>query len=387
MISRALFRKLAAALLVSLASAGPLVFILAFATSQIAHCRDQESISVRWKSPVNQPVCLAMSTGGKFCASVDKDGTVRFYNQLGHLLWKQHVEGATDVLVARNGQSILVYSKLNPVFQDVYFFRKDGRKLWKHRVEGSVWAGAVSSDGTLAAVTTGERYVYRYKPDPSRPKYRRWRLDGIGYQVTFTPDNQRIVAGTWQEPALVCYDIEGKFQWRSRHDTDRQYELRTSGDGRRVLGVLPGTQHDPGIEMCFWDSGGKLLWKRSLDGFDSYALVSPQSRYVAISYANFLSGEGSDIIERKVAVYKSDGRLLWEKGGLFFGPRLVALSPTGSSVIVSDGERSLYNIDERGKILSKLTLGGTIRKTVSSEDGHRILLYCGDGWLYMMHVG
>jgi hypothetical protein len=108
---------------------------------------------------------------------------------------------------------------------------------------------------------------------------------------------------------------------------------------------------------------------------------------VAVSYANYISRKGEGIIERKVAVYRSDGHLLWEKGGLFFGPRLMALSPTGSSVIVSDGEHSIYNLDRRGKILSKFDMAGGIRKAVSSEDGRRILLHCGDGWLYLMGVG
>jgi outer membrane protein assembly factor BamB len=270
------------------------------------------------------------------------------------------------------------------VYHSIYFFRRDGRQLWKHEVVGSVWSGDVSPDGMRAVVTTGERYVYVYKPDPSRPSYNRWRLDGIGYRTAFTPNNRRVIIGTWQESALVCYDIHGAFQWRSKHETDRQYELCISADGRRILGILSGTQHDPGIEFALWDAGGKRLWNRSLDGFDTRALISPKSQYVAISYASFLRDE---VMERKVAVYGSDGELLWEKGGLFFSPYLVALSPTGSSVIVSDGERSLYNIDRRGKVLSKLALGGTIRKTVASEDGRTILLYCGDGWLYCMRVG
>ena len=347
----------------------------------------KEVITIAWKAPVNEPICLAMSAGGKHSGVVDKKGGVRLYDQTGHLIWSQAVQGATDVLIARNGQSILVYSKLNPVFQDVYFFRRDGLRLWKHRVDGCVWSGAVSADGLHAAVTTGEKYVYVYAPDPNRPRYNRWRLEGIGYCTIFTPDNQRVVVGTWQDSALACYDLKGAFQWRCRHAEDRQYDLRVSADSRGIVGVIPATIHDPKAELTYWDSGGKLLWQQPVKGFEAHALISPQSQYVAMSYANFLSDKGDGIIERRVAVYRSNGRLLWEKGGLFFEPRLIALSPTGSTVIVSDGERSLYNIDQRGKILSKLTLPGTIRKALSSDDGRRILLYCGDGYLYLMHVG
>lgn len=373
-------RKFFLAALISLIAVGFLAALRASAGTK-------ETILIAWKAPVTEPVCLAVSAGGKHSGIVDKKGGVRLYDQTGHLVWRKEVRGATDVLVARNGQSILVYSKLNPVFQDVYFFRGDGLRLWKHRVEGCVWSGAVSADGLRAAVTTGEKYVYVYTPDPKRPRYNRWKLEGIGYQAIFTPDNQRVVVGTWQDSALACYDLKGTFQWRSRHPEGRQYDLHISADSRGIVGVIPATIHDPRAELAYWDSGGKLCWKQPVDGFEAHALISPQSQYVAMSYASFLSERGDGIIERRVAVYQSNGKLLWEKGGLFFEPRLIALSPTGSTVIVSDGERSLYNIDRRGRILSKFTLPGIIRKALSSDDGHRILLYCGDGYLYLMHVG
>ena len=353
----------------------------------IAAAQQRQPISVIWKSPVKDPICLAMSAGGRYCGVVDKGGVVRIYGPGGKLAWERKVPGATDVMIARNGQSVLVYSKLNPVYQQVYFFRSDGRKLWTHRIEGCVWSGAVSADGLRAAVTTGERFIYVYKPDPNRPRYRRWRLEGIGYAVLFTPDNKRVVVGAWQDSMLACYDLDGRFQWRCRCAPDRQYELHCSADSRSILGLIPGTQYKSGAEIRFWDSGGKLRWTRPLDGFDARALVSPQSQYVAVSYASYISRKDEGIIERKVAVYRSDGRPAWEKGGLFFGPRLIALSPNGSSVIVSDGEHSIYNMDQRGRILSKLDLKASIRRAVSTEDGSRILMHCGDGWLYLMGVG
>lgn len=349
-------------------------------------CKTRGAITFGWKQPVDQPICLAMSTGCQYYGVVEKDGTVRLYSANGRLMWKQEVDGATNMLIAKNCQSVLVYSKLNPSHQYISFYTKEGRRLWRHEVEGSVWAGAISPDGTLVAITTSEQYVYVYKPDPKRPSYRRWRLDGIGYQVTFSGDSNRVIIGTSDESALVCYDIYGRFQWRYRHSRDVRYHLCISGDGRRILGILAGTADDPEMEFCLWDSGGKRLWKRSMSAFDGRAVLSPQSRYVAVSYACYLGDGESQAVERRVAVYSSVGRLLWEKGGLFFAPHLIALSPKGSSVIVSDGEKSLYNIDSRGKLLSKYTLPATLRETVASEDGRAILIYCGNGWLYLVRA-
>lgn len=364
-----------------------LLLVLAFLASARTSAEKKETISVRWQRKANQPQSLTISPGARFFGGVEKDGVVRFYDDRGKLLWSKQVEGATDVLIARNGQSLLVYSRLNPVHRTVHFFRRDGRPLWEHEVEGCVWAGAVTPDGQYAAVTTGERFIYRYVPHPTSPRYRRWRLRGIGHCLTFSPDSKCLVVGTWQDSTIGCYDLDGEQKWILAQKSERQYELQNSGDGKYILGVRPSTQHTPEAEICLWDSMGQGIWRRPLQGFDVTARISPQSRYVAVSYATVLSHKDTDIVERKVAVYDSRGKLSWEKGGLFFGPRLIALSPTGDSVIVSDGDRSIYNIDRRGRILSKRTFEGQIRMSLSSEDGRRILLYCGDGWLYLLEVG
>ena len=387
MILRSSSKKLSIRTLFLLGTGGAVLLAPTFFAPRPSFADNSKSISMGWKRPANEPVSLAMSPGGKFMGSVDKDGTIQLYDENGRLVWKRRVEGATNVLIAKNGQSLLVYSQLNPIYQNVYFFRADGRLLWTHPVEGSVWAGAVSADGTLAAVTTGKHYAYIYSPDVRRPRFRRLRLDGIGYALTFSPDNRRLVIGTWQRSGLVCFDINARFQWRSWHSTELQYDMQMSLDGRSILGILPGKRSRPNVEIALWNSEGELQWTRSIEGFDGRALISPQSQYAAISYANFLPKKGAGMVERRVAVYKQNGNLLWEKGGLFFGPRLVALSPMGSSVIVSDGESSLYNIEKSGRILSRFTLGGKVQRIIASEDGHRILLYCSDGWLYLMHVG
>ncbi|HAH88367.1 MAG TPA: hypothetical protein DCL60_13450 [Armatimonadetes bacterium] len=346
---------------------------------------NSESIVVQWKRRADSPVCITMSPKGSSFATVGRDGTVSFYNKDGRELWKRRVAGANNALIAKNGQSVLVYSKLNPLYQTVSFFLGNGRLLWKHHVDGGVWCGAVSPDGTRVAVTTGKRYIYVYRPDPRRPKFKRWQLEGIGHSVAFSPNNRRLMIGTWQESQLACYNTDGTFQWKTQHNTENQYNLQASADGATIMGILPGKQSNPEIELGLWNSEGEQLWARKINGFDGRALVSPTSQYVAASFATALPGD-SNMIERKVAVYKNNGDLLWEKGGLFFGPRLVALSPTGSSVICWDGANSLYNINSKGKMLSKMKFGGVIDKIVTSEDGHIILVYC-KGWLYALHVG
>lgn len=364
-----------------------LAVLLILSASAALYATRNEAISILWRQKANRPQSLTIAPGGQFFGGVDEDGLVRLYDEHGDLLWTKKIDGATDVLVARSGQSMLVYSRLNPIHRTVRFYRRDGSMVWSHEVQGSVWAGAVTPDGQYAAVTTGERFLYRYTPHPSSPKFRRWRLKGIGHCLAFTPDSNRIVVGTWQDSTIACYDLEGSAKWLLEQETKQQYELHLSTDGRHILGVRPGTQHTPSGEICLWDSDGQGIWQRDLSGYDIEARISPQSRYVAVSYATILKHKNAEIVERKVAVYAADGRLSWEKGGLFFGPRLVALSPTGDSVIVSDGNRSLYNMDRSGRILSKRSFRAKIEMTASSDDGRRILIYCSDGSFYLLGVG
>lgn len=357
---------------------------ISVATATLGDVR--ESLSVLWKQPTDPPVSLTVSPDGRFFGVVTKEGFVRCYDSRGQVFWQHEARGATDVLIAQNGTSVLLFSRLNPTNCVVRFYRKDGELLWEHDAESSIWSAAVSPDGQYAAIGTGKGHIYLYSPYPNRPRWRRIRPGGIVHSITFTPDSQAIVAGTWQKSGICCYTIRGRFLWRCMHYTERQYELQVSGDGRMILGLKSGNQHSLDTEIRLWNMSGKLLWSRTIRGFDPCARISPQSHFIAVSYASYRKRKKEQILERKVAVYDTNGRLLWNKGGLFFSPSLVSLSPTGESVVVSDCKQSFYNMDCKGKILSKVTLGGNIRDHESSNDGRRILAYCGDGCLYVVQV-
>lgn len=349
---------------------------------------DRESMLVRWQCEVKELQNLAMSADGQLYGGVDRNGVVSFYDLDGELVCKKQVSGATDVLIAKAGRSFLVYSRLNPLHLQVNFFRRNGRPVWQHEIDDTVWCGAVSPDGEYAAVATGDKYVYLYEPDPGKPRYRRWRLRGIGHCLAFTPDSKELIVATWQDSGIACYNLSGELDWIELQDSDRQYKLQISRDGRYILGVLPSTQHSRSAEVCLWNSQGKRLWRRKLEAFDVAAQISPDSQYVAVSYATILSRKGSEVVERKIALYDSGGKLLWRKGGLFFGPRLIGLSPTGSSVIVSNRQRTLYNIDKRGRIVPpQHRFGAMIQMAIPSADGRRILLYSRDNQLYLVEVG
>ena len=66
-------------------------------------------------------------------------------------------------------------------------------------------------------------------------------------------------------------------------------------------------------------------------------------------------------------------------------PNLVAISPDGNTVTVTDGQRALYNFDADGRIsAAKMDMDALIDKTVTSDDGKYVLVYTYDGKLTLV---
>ena len=72
---------------------------------------------------------------------------------------------------------------------------------------------------------------------------------------------------------------------------------------------------------------------------------------------------------------------------MLFPPNLVALSPDGSRLIVSDGKHTLYALRHDGHILRRYPLPGSLRQTTVSADGRVLLVYTGNGTLSLFGLG
>lgn len=345
----------------------------------------EHDIKILWRVPTKPTVSINVARGGQFFGTIDKSGEVRLYNNKGSIVWKAALAGATNMLIAKNGRSVLVYAERDPKHQYVYFYNSSGKKLWRHKVKGSVWAGAVSHDGNYAAITTAKGYVYLYSPDPKKYRFLRWHIGGVGTSIDFSPDGSKLIIGTWKKSLLLSYSIKGKLLWKKQLGKESIYTVKTSSDGKTILTMLPASKNNHTIEIALWATDGSLLWRNYVKGFNAKSLVSSHSKFVALGYQRWVVPKKS-IAERRLAVYNSKGSLSWEKGGLFFSPHLASLPSYGNDVVVTDGVKSICKINSKGKILSRISLRGTIRTLEASDDGSKILIYCGDGWLYLLKV-
>lgn len=326
-------------------------------------------------------------------------------------LWSRPEPGASLVAVGAGGRTVLSCARMNPR-RRLVSVRKgaDGARMCDDQtgtVGGAIWDVQMSADGHFAGVTTGDGGLYRVSLGygETTPTFRRWRLGGIGTSVGLTPRSTYLAAGTWDETGVSCYALKGDGTptWRFPNDkttaTTRQtlqhrlFETQMTRNGRYVLGLSYANARRSDGTLYLWrcDGDGTPLWTHPLgvNTFFPEALISQDGQMVAVTYVRMIAQSRRTVPERSLMVLNGDHQLLWEKGGLWFSPNLVAMAPDGSRVTVSDGQRMLYNVNASGRITSTYLFKGAaaIRQTLSSPDGRFLLVYTSDGWLHLIQIG
>ena len=343
-----------------------------------------------WTRPAPGLAAMDLSPDGATVAWADGKGAVRRLDADGRTLWQKPPSAGVNRLIATPGGSILAYRWLNPARPEVQIL--SGASTRSCLVDGAIWDVAISADGGRMVVGTGQRSIYVFPTVTAEtsgvsPKAR-WRTPGIPASVAVTSEEPMALTGTWQEAGVSAFDLKGMPRWRhDEADPTRQYDVCLSGDGSTAVGVSARAPRETEARLHAWDAGtGRPLWAQDLDAFHPEVLTSRQGRFVAVTYVKMLSYHTGQVVERKVALYDRQGKRLWEKGGLFFSPRLVALSADGARLTVTDGASTLYTLDVRGRIVSRLRLSPhpktgvmpVIKEAVASEDGKYLLLRRGD---------
>jgi WD40 repeat protein len=274
-------------------------------------------------------------------------------------------------------------------------------------VTGAIWDVQMSADGQYAGITTGDNSLYRVTLGygETTPTFTHWPLDGIGNSVDLTAHNTYIAAGTWDQTGVSCYALKGDGTptWEFPNDRTppetrqalehRLFEAQFTTNGRFVLGLSYDNARQSDGTLYLWrcDGDGTPLWSHplGLNTFFPKALISQDGQTVAVTYVRMIAQGSRTVPERSLLVMNGDGQVLWEKGGLWFSPTLVAIAPDGHRVTVSDGVRMLYNVNSSGRITTPYQFKGTAtsRQTVSTPDGGSLLVYTSDGWLHLVQIG
>ena len=363
-----------------------------------------------WTRQIAEFRGAALSPQGELVAlSSGVKGTVSLWHwrtQPGKPLWSHPATNASHVAVGAAGSTVLAWSALDPDQPDISILRgADGVTLAHQDLGGAVWAAEISADGAYAGVVTGGKtlYLYELSDQPYRginrdKRIHHWALGGIGNSVAFPAIGSFLVAGTWDDSEVACYTPQGAALWQYPEDADARHALanrlfsaQLSGSGRYVLGLSYGNvrQSDPALYLWRSDGGGNPLWKTELgeDAFYPTARITQDGDTVAVSYLRQIVRGNQSLSEHHLRLLDRAGNTLWERGGLLFSPTLVALSPDGGHILVSDGQRTLYALRHDGHILKRYPLPGLLRQTAVSADGKVLLVYTGDGTLSLYQLG
>ena len=346
---------------------------------------------------------IALASGPKGAVSL-----WHWRTQPYHPLWVHPAANASSVDVSAAGSFVAAWSPLDPTQPEFTLLRgEDGTTLSHRTLDGAIWDAQISADGCYGGVVTGGKSLYlytlsdqAYRPGKGERRIHQWSLGGIGDSIAITspPAGSYLVSGAWDDSSVACYTLGGKCLWQypekasARHRlANRLFTAQFSGNGRYVLGTSYGNvrESDPVLYLWRSDGGGAPQWKTELgdDAFYPSAQISEDGRYVAVSYLRQIVRGDQSLSEHHLRLLDRDGSTLWERGGLLFSPTLIALAPDGSSILVSDGQRTLYALGKDSHILASYPQPGLLRQTALSADGHVLLIYTGDGTLSLFRVG
>ena len=367
-----------------------------------------QPLSLLWSRPVAGFRGAALSPQGELVAlSSGAKGNVSLWHwrtQPDHPLWTHRAANASSVAVSAAGATVLAWAALDPDQPNITILRgADGATLAHQSLGGAVWDAEISADGAYAGIVTGGKTLFLYELSdqpyvPGDKRIHHWPLGGIGTSVAFPPLGSFLVTGAWNDSSVACYTPQGTSLWQypegaaARHGlADRLFSAQISGNGRYVLGVSAGNVRgsDPSLYLWRSDGGGNPLWRIDLgeDAFYPNAQITQDGDFVAVSYLRQIVRGNQSLSEHHLRLLDHSGNVLWERGGLLFPPHLVALSPDGSRLIVSDGKHALYALRHDGHILRRYPLPGSLRQTALSADGRVLLVYTGDGTLSLFGLG
>jgi outer membrane protein assembly factor BamB len=346
--------------------------------------------SLVWRKSIQGVTAISLSPQGQRLALITDSGKLACWaGEDARRLWSVPTQKARNLMIADGPGTVLTYDALNPLFRKVTAYdAAKGRILWAHTADGAVWSAAVTRDGTHACVGTGGKSVYLYALGKVLVT-RRFTLPGICESLAFSTDDQWLAVGLWDASGIQCLDLTGKTLWSLPGRTDRRYDVWGAGD-RYVLGLSRANTHDsdPTVYVLRAKDGAQI-WAHPLgeDCEEAIPAASDLAVHVGVSYSQSIASGPLAAREQRLASFDPTGKVVWEKGGLFFSPTLMCMAPDGAGMIVYDGQRTLYRLDEDGRIAAHSRLSDDLRAWSVTADDKLLLVYTHDGQLTMLKIG
>lgn len=342
-----------------------------------------------------------------------RDGKLDKSQPHPEMIWNLASPGATNAVVGPSGKSMIVFASKDPTQPKItVILGQHHESVYPIQLDGAVWDAAISGNGNYGAVVTGAHSLYLISLKAAKVKQpgghmvtsaelpmKRFPLMGAGNSISISDDGSFLTAGTWDQSGVTCLSTTGKQLWQYQTAdsktpvTNRLFEAPIAQNGSCVLGVSYANVRQANAAIYLWDDkSGKPLgpnWPRTLDPDDSdpQVKISADGSHVALVYVHKIIHGDQSLPVHQLVLLDRDNNQLWPapKGGPLMSPNLVAISPDGETITVTDGQRALYNFDADGRIsAAKMDMSALIKSTVTSKDGRYVLVDTDDGKLTLV---
>lgn len=342
------------------------------------------ALNLLWKHQIATPLSLAACKNANYVATIDRKGNITCYGVDGELVWKIALPGVNRIVLGPDGGA-LAYSYLDILNTTAYIIGPDGKLRWQQEVSGAIWSADASKDPGVFAVGTGERYCYRYNIGKCDHHYRRWRIPGAPCTLSFAPDGKSLFFGTWQDAGTSSYTLDGRQIVEKSGKEDRLYCLDTGADGSHVIVVSTPNRKIPEGTVHLKDMNLDDCWVREFQVGNLVSDVSVTGDYVAVGFDRVISHKEKRVVENRIALFDQDGRMLWEKGGLFGIWDLMQIT-AADHILVHDDSGYIYFLSLSGTVLLRHKLPSAVHLDLRVPSRDKAVVYCNDGQLMVFSV-
>ncbi len=289
----------------------------------------------------------AISPDAKAAAILDSDGNLRAYDAAGtEKLWVK-AQGAQMMAIANEGHRIITAGIERKTWW-VKILNSHGSILWRQRLDGEVIGMAIAPDGRSAFVSTTGLRMYVFDLSTS-PKWRRVHTDKNLESLEYNTIMDALIARTSDPSGFGLFDISGAQRWWIAQPSG-MFTMEPCAQDGLILTTLAHLTPTPHFEIALYSAvGRRLLWQK-VDGYEPRAAVSANGKLLAMSYRRKLAHKRASVMERRIALWTASGDRLWEEGGLFFKPVLIAVAEQPDGVIVAEDYSLLSALNKFGRL-------------------------------------
>lgn len=344
------------------------------------------SAAVLWQKPSGAYINWAFTPGGRYFTTVSPGGGVSLFHNSSLLKFRVHIDGVDRAISSPDGTMTMVYTYLNPKRTIVRFLDLNGKIISTLDVNGSVWcADSWESNGELRfAIGTGHRQIYCISFSESGRNYVRWRTPGVVVSVSFEPDGDNLLYGTWQKSFLLRSTRRGTVRWSTTVDPAALPEVASLGDGSKWRILIVPNRQGSDAQLRMMDDECNQLWEETVKAPDrSKVLISNAGEHCCIGYGKQIVHSGKAIVENHAVLLDRNGNMLWDKGTMFLHLNPLAVADDGTVLACGTGGKLLL-VDKDGIVTESETLGGDVLNSMWSPSAGRVLVNCTDGNMYML---